>query len=155
MKKTFTTAFNRSAESIRDISVTKFNSPSKVKKSLSYATDINKIYEELCKTGKAPLNGATPIYDENFVKYDSLIEAQKLVDDASLYFSTLPANIKNQYGNSLAKFVQAVNDKDEFLINQGLLNIPAKSDVDVPVVDSVQPVTPTIDTHEVNTATTD
>lgn len=158
MKKTFTTAFNRSEKSIRDCNVVKFTKPSMVKQSLSYATDINAIYDSYCKTGKLPLNGQQPLYDENFVKYDSLIEAQKLVDEASAYFAGLPAKIKNNYGNSLEKFVYALNAKDDFLVKEGLLNLPTPA----PVHDSVKkgndnsPVIPqTPVTESVNTATTD
>ena len=165
-KKVFTTTFNRSVESIRDVNVIEFKSPSKVKKSLSYATDINHIYDQYCKTGRLPLNGVQPIYDENFVKYDSLIEAQKLVNDASLYFQGLPAKIKNQYGNSLEKFVKALNDKDEFLVNEGVLNLPKPDKVVEEIKPSVQPsVKPSVDvtpvtpqnpvTENVNTAPTD
>ena len=105
-----------------------------------------------------PLNGNQPIYDENFVMYDSLIEAQKLVDEASRYFSTLPAEIKNQYGNSLQKFVLAVNNKDEFLVKSGLLNIPQSKPIEEDIKDlgnndTIQPVNPVVE--PVNTATTD
>lgn len=156
MKKTFTTAFNRTDNSIRDCNVVKFTAPSKVKKSLSYAVDINTIYENYCNTGRLPLNGQQPIYDENFVNYDSLIEAQKLVADASLYFAGLPAKIKNQYGNSLEKFVLALNNKDDFLVKEGLLQLPVSSSVDVKPADEITPVTPEISvTEAVNTATTD
>lgn len=157
-KKVFTTAFNRSAESIRDVGVQKFTSPSKVKKSLAYATDINQIYDQYCKTGRLPLNGAQPLYDENFVKYDSLIEAQKMVNDATLYFQSLPAKIKNQYGNSLEKFVMALNRKDEFLVNEGVLNLPKPEKVTFGINPSVDitPVTPQNPvTETVNTAPTD
>lgn len=135
MKKTFTTAFNRTEKSVRDVSTVEFTKPSKVKQSLSYAVDINTIYDNFCKTGKLPLNGQKPLYDENFVQYDSLIEAQKLVDQATQYFVGLPANIKNQYGNSLERFVKALNNKDEFLIKEGLLNLPSQK----PSVDTLNP----------------
>ena len=80
MKKcTFKTQFTRSDSEIRDSNIVKFEKPSMVKESLSYATDINTIYENYCKTGKVPLNGKQPIYDENFVNYDNLIEAQNLL----------------------------------------------------------------------------
>lgn len=157
-KKVFTTAFNRSAESIRDVGVQKFTSPSKVKKSLAYATDINQIYDQYCKIGRLPLNGAQPLYDENFVKYDSLIEAQKMVNDATLYFQSLPAKIKNQYGNSLEKFVIALNKKDDFLVKEGLLNLPKPEKVveDIKPFVDVTPITPQNPvTETVNTAMTD
>ena len=153
-KQTFTTAYSRKKDFIRDCNVKQFTAPSKVKASLSYATDINKIYEDYCNTGRLPLNGQHPIYDENFVKYDSLIEAQKLVDEASKYFVGLPAKIKNQYGNSLEKFVKALNNCDEFLVSEGLLQLPVKEDVkpvDVPIDSPVETPVQT----EVNTATTD
>lgn len=157
-KPTFTTAFTRDAKMIRDINCVKFTAPNKVKKSLSYATDINTIYNQYTYTGKLPLNGATPIYDENFVKYDSLVEAQKLVDEASRYFSTLPAEIKNNYGNSLQKFVLALNNKDEFLVKSGLLTIPNSKPIEGDIKDlgdndTIQPVNPVVE--PVNTATTD
>lgn len=170
-KKVFTTAFNRSAESVRDVNVQGFTSPSKVKQSLSYVTDINKIYEQYCKTGRLPLNGAQPLYDENFVKYDSLIEAQKLVNDATLYFQSLPAKIKNQYGNSLEKFIYALNSKDDFLVKEGVLNINTvdySKDIiekdgkisNLPENYATSPSTPIIDpvtpvTEPMNTASTD
>lgn len=154
-KKTFTTAYNRNIESIRDVNCVKFAEPSKVKQSLSYAVDINTIYDNYCKTGRLPLNGQKPLYDENFVKYDSLIEAQKLVDEASSYFQGLPARIKNQYGNSLQKFVLALNKGDDFLIKEGVLNVPHNDNTIVKPADTnVQPVADTV-TPEVNTATTD
>jgi len=150
-KKTFTTAYNRDVKSVKDVSTVQFTEPSKVKKSLSYAVDINQIYDNYCKTGRLPLNGQPVLYDENFVKYDSLIEAQKLVDEASAYFQGLPAKIKNAYGNSLERFVLALNNKDEFLVKEGLLNLPVKEPVvdvpEVPVVEKTEP--------DVNTAPTD
>ena len=157
MKKTFTTQFNRSVDSIRDVNCVEFVAPSQVKESLSYATDINTIYDQYCKTGRLPLNGQQPIYDENFVKYDSLIEAQKLVSDASAYFAGLPAKIKNQYGNSLEKFVLALNSQDKFLIDEGVLNVPKVDPTISPIQngDEITPVTPTpIETQTVNTAET-
>lgn len=153
MKK-FTTAFNRTAESIRDCNVVKFTSPSKVAKSLSYATDLKTIYDNYTRSGKLPLNGQKPIYDENFVKYDSLIEAQKICAEASAYFNGLPADIKNQYGNDMTKFVKALNSCDEFLINKGLLQLPVKEDIKP--VDVELPVNPDTPVKEdVNTVTTD
>lgn len=149
MKKTFTTAYNRTEKSIRDVSTVEFTKPSKVKQSLSYAVDINTIYDNFCKTGKLPLNGQQPLYDENFVKYDSLIEAQKLVDEATKYFSGLPARIKNQYGNSLEKFVIALNNKDDFLVKEGLLNLPVQQNVSQKTEEVIQPEP---DTNTVETA---
>lgn len=154
-KNTFTTAYNRTTKSIRDCSVVKFEKPSMVKESLAYATDINEIYKNYTKTGKLPLNGKQPLYDENFVKYDSLIEAQKIINEASEYFVGLPAEIKAQYGNSLEKFVKALNGCDPYLIEKGVLQVPVKEEKEpetpvTPVTEPVQePVTP------VNTATTD
>lgn len=158
-KQTFTTAFNRSTASVKDVNCKKFTSPSKVKQSLSYAVDINTIYDQYCKTGKLPLNGQRPIYDENFVKYDSLIEASKMVDEATLYFVGLPADIKNQYGNNMYEFIKALNKGDQFLIDKGVLHIKQpdvkpvedtiKTDVEIPST-SANPVT-----EPVNTATTD
>lgn len=143
MKKyTFKTQYSRTDSEIRDCNLVKFEKPSMVKESLSYATDINTIYDNYCKTGKVPLNGKQPIYDENFVNYDNLIEAQKLVDEASAYFQGLPTEIKNQYGNSLQNFVKAVHSGDKFLVDNGVLNIPTPK-VDVqPVEPIVKPVTP-------------
>ena len=144
MKKcTFKTQYSRTDEEIRDCNLVKFEKPSMVKESLSYATDINTIYDNYCKTGKVPLNGKQPIYDENFVNYDSLIEAQKLVDEASAYFQGLPTEIKNNYGNSLQQFVKAVHSGDSYLVDKGVLNIPIPK-VDIqPVEPTVKPVTPT------------
>lgn len=152
-KKTFTTAYNRSVEQIRDCNVKKFTKPSLVKESLAYATDINKIYENYCREGRLPLNGQQPIYDENFVKYDSLIEAQKLCQEASAYFDGLPASIKNNYGNNLNTFIKALNSKDEFLVKEGVLKLPEQ------VIDEKQvqttPAEQTAPVEPVNTATTD
>ena len=64
MKKTFTTQFNRSEKSIRDVNCVKFTAPSKVKASLSYAVDINTIYQQYSQTGKLPLNGTHPYYSK-------------------------------------------------------------------------------------------
>lgn len=156
-KKTFTTAYNRTTESIRNVNVVEFKKPSKVVKSLAYATDINNIYKDYVRTGKLPLNGAQPIYDENFVVYNDLVEASKLVDEATKYFSTLPASIKNQYGNNLGEFVKALNAKDPYLVEQGLLQLPkSKEDIQVPDVE-ITPVNPPSNdlSVDVNTATTD
>lgn len=152
MKKTFTTAFNRTEKSIKDVSIQKYDHPSKVKYSLAYATDINQIYDDYCRTRRLPLNGQKPIYDENFVKYDSLIEAQKLVDEASSYFAGLPANIRNQYGNSLEKFVLALNSCDDYLVKNGVLK--TKEVVKEDVTSSTSPAENPV-TEPVNTATTD
>lgn len=158
---TFTTAYNRTEESVRDVNVKKFEKPSKVKSSLSYAVDINQIYKQYCKTGNLPLNGQQPIYDENFVAYNDLIEAQDIVNQATSYFAGLPANIKNQYGNDMFKFIKALNNKDEFLVKEGLLKLPDPVleskptdpvNPDIPVNPS-QPVQPV--ENAVNTATTD
>lgn len=156
MSKNFITAYNRTQKSIKDVSCVKYTAPSKVKQSLSYATDINEIYKNYCKTGNLPLNGQQPIYDENFVKYDSLIEAQKLCAEASEYFNGLPASIKNQYGNDLRKFVKALNAKDDFLVKQGLLKLPEPA-VDINIKDNaVSNVVPdTTPNEHVNTAQTD
>lgn len=167
---TFTTQFTRSPESIRNSNLVEFTKPSMVKKSLSYAVDINTIYENYCKTGKVPLNGNQPIYDENFVKYDSLVDAQKVVSEAVSYFQSLPTDIKNHYGNSLEKFVKAVSKGDNFLVEKGVF-VPKAAEPVVPDVPSkpVTPVTPVKPdlvvetpstpsqavTEPVNTATTD
>lgn len=158
---TFTTAYNRTVESVRDVNVKKFEKPSKVKQSLAYSVDINQIYKQYCKTGNLPLNGQQPIYDENFVAYNDLIEAHDIVNQATSYFAGLPANIKNQYGNDMFKFIKALNNKDEFLVNEGLLKLPEP----VQPVDPVQPVQPVQPvkpvqlvengSNPVNTATTD
>uniref|UniRef100_A0AAU8B373 Internal scaffolding protein n=1 Tax=Dulem virus 215 TaxID=3145692 RepID=A0AAU8B373_9VIRU len=138
-KCTFITQYSRTPESIRDTNVVEFKQPSKVKESLSYAVDINTIYESYCKTGKVPLNGNQPIYDEDFIKYDNLIEAQKAVSDACQYFQSLPPDIRNQYGNSLEKFVKAIHSNDQFLVDKGvLLKDPS---TDLPAVQ--EPVTDT------------
>lgn len=166
MKKyTFKTQYTRTDSDIRDCNLVKFKKPSMVKESLSYATDINTIYDNYCKTGKVPLNGKQPIYDENFVKYDSLVEAQKLVDEASAYFQGLPTEIKNQYGNSLQNFVKAVHSGDQYLVEKGVLNIPT-SKVDIqpvePIVTPVKPsetvvspIVPQKPSNDVNTVKTD
>lgn len=146
MKKyTFKTQFTRTDADIRDCNVVKFEKPSMVKESLSYATDINTIYENYCKTGKVSLNGKQPIYDENFVNYDNLVEAQKLVDEASSYFQGLPTEIKNNYGNSLQKFVKAIHSGDQFLVDKGVLNLPKKPEITQPVEGSVNTVKPSVD----------
>lgn len=122
-KYTFRTQYNRDEASIRDCNVVKFTAPSKVKKSLSYATKLSTLYDQYCKTGKLPLNGMQPIYDENFVNYDSLIEAQSIIAQASEYFSGLPSEIRSHYGNSLEGFVKAIHSNDEFLVKSGVLKL--------------------------------
>lgn len=156
-KNTFTTAYNRTTSSIRDCNVVKFEKPSKVVQSLAYATDINNIYKDYVRTGKLPLNGAQPIYDENFVVYNDLVEASKLVDEATKYFSTLPAVIKNQYGNNLGEFVKALNAKDPYLVEQGLLQLPIPKDNIIIPDAAITPVQPHVNDVkiDVNTATTD
>lgn len=146
MKKcTFKTQYSRTDSDIRDCNLVKFEKPSMVKESLSYATDINTIYENYCKTGKVPLNGKQPIYDENFVNYDNLVEAQKIVDEASAYFQGLPIEIKNNYGNSLQKFVKAIHSGDQFLVDKGVLNLPKKPEITQPVEGPVNTVKPSVD----------
>lgn len=151
-KITFITQFSRDLAKTQKADCVEFKEPSKVKQSLSYATDINTIYENYCKTGKVPLNGNQPIYDENFIKYDNLIEAQKQVSEATQYFQNLPANIRAKYGNSLEKFVVGLHSQDDFLVKEGVLKITPKADtpiekpttgsttvVDTPVQPTVQP----------------
>lgn len=150
MKKvTFTTQFNRSPESIMNVSTVEFKAPSKVKESLSYAVDINTIYDSYCKTGRLPLNGNKPIYDENFINYDNLIEAQQAVKEASQYFHNLPNDIRTKYGNSLEKFVKAIHSNDQFLQDKGVLKL-SKSEVKP----DTKPVTPDLPKVDVNTNTT-
>ena len=161
-KNTFITQFNRVMSATQKADCVEFKEPSKVKQSLSYATDINTIYENYCRTGRVPLNGNQPIYDENFIKYDNLIEAQKLVSEASSYFQNLPANIRAKYGNSLEKFVIGLHSKDDFLIKEGVLKL--KDEVNIkpiekPVIDSsitdnttVQPSVEPVVTDPVTTA---
>lgn len=150
MKKvTFTTQYNRTPESIMNVSTVEFKEPSKVKESLSYAVDINTIYDNYCKTGKLPLNGNQPIYDENFINYDNLIEAQQAVKEASQYFQSLPTEIRNQYGNSLEKFVLAIHSNDKFLQDKGVLKL---SKVDDTLEN--KPVTPNLPKVDDNTNTT-
>ena len=146
-KYTFKTQFNRTPESIRDISNVEFTAPSMVKESLSYAVDINTIYENYCKTGKIPLNGNKPIYDENFINYDNLVEAQHAVKEASSYFATLPSDIRKQYGNSLEEFVKAIHSNDQFLQDKGVLvkSEPAVKPVVKPAIEPVvKPVVPVV-----------
>lgn len=152
-KITFITQFSRDLAKTQKADCVEFKEPSKVKQSLSYATDINTIYENYCKTGKVPLNGNQPIYDENFIKYDNLIEAQKQVQEATQYFNNLPANIRAKYGNSLEKFVVGLHSQDDFLIKEGVLKIAPKTEqtpiekpttgsttvTDTPVQPTVQP----------------
>lgn len=150
-KNTFITQFTRTPNSITNVGLIEFTKPSKVKESLSYATDINTIYDNYCKTGKLPLNGNQPIYDENFINYDNLIEAQQAVTEATKYFQTLPTDIRAQYGNSLAKFVSAIHSNDNFLYDKGVLVRPE------PVVEPVapQPIpTPSTDLKPVETPVT-
>lgn len=168
-KCTFTTAYNRPASSVMTIGTMHYQKPSKVKTSLGYAVDINKIYKDYCRTGQLPLNGAEPLYDENFVKYDDLISSMDIVNQATTYFSALPAEIKEYYGNSLPRFIKGLNQKDQFLIDKGLLNLPketvtapippadynpAESPYESPVQGGTPatPVTPLTPTTDVNTA---
>lgn len=149
-KLVFNTAYNRNLDFIRDVGTVEFTAPNKVKKSLSYAVDINTIYDNFCKTSKLPLNGRQPLYDENFVNYDSLIEAQKVISEASEYFNGLPADIKNNYGNDLKKFVLALNKGDKYLYDKGVLN---HIKVDIKPVDK-SVVAPSSDVPSVETPTT-
>lgn len=161
---TFTTSYNRAADKMT-IGCMHYQKPSKVKKSLSYAVDINEIYKQYCKTGNLPLNGAQPIYDENFVAYNDLIQSMDIVNQATNYFAGLPAEIKNQYGNSLPNFIKALNNKDQFLIDKGLLVLPKSdvSDLPSPSPSPVNPENPVVDSVSeksgaaaaVNTAPTD
>lgn len=157
-KITFTTQFNRTPESVRKVNTVEFLEPSKVKQSLSYATDINTIYDNYCKTGRLPLNGNKPIYDENFINYDSLIEAQNAVKEASAYFANLPTDIRAQYGNKLENFVNAIHSQDNFLVEKGVLKLSThtveKPSIDVPSVDNTTVQTPvqTPATEQVATA---
>lgn len=145
-KITFITQYTRTPESIRDTNVVEFKQPSMVKESLSYAVDINTIYDNYCKTGKLPLNGQQPIYDENFINYDNLIEAQQAVKEASHYFQNLPTEIRNQYGNSLEKFVMAIHSNDKFLQDKGVLKV-SKPQIDPPATEL-----PSVDSN-INTST--
>lgn len=133
-KITFITQYTRTPETIRDTNVVEFKKPSLVKESLSYAVDINTIYDNYCKTGKLPLNGQQPIYDENFINYDNLIEAQQAVKEASQYFQNLPTEIRTQYGNSLEKFVSAIHSNDKFLLDKGVLKV-SKPQIDPPAAE--------------------
>lgn len=149
-KITFTTQFNRSPESICQSGAIEFNKPSMVKESLSYAVDINTIYDNYCKTGKLPLNGNQPVYDENFINYDNLIEAQHAVKEASQYFQNLPTDIRNQYGNSLEKFVKAIHSNDQFLVDKGVLKLTKKEPEFNP---DLKPITPDLPKVDINTNT--
>lgn len=155
-KVVFITQFNRSAKDFKKDSIKEY-APSEVKESISYATDINQIVDNYCKTGRLPLNGKQPIYDENFIKYDTLIEAQQAVKEACSYFQGLPAEIRMKYGNDLNKFVKALHSQDSFLVDKGVLKLSTSSEnVVVPSVPSVD--VPTVEvptTDKVNTATTD
>lgn len=132
-KITFITQFTRKLSDTHNADCVEFKEPSKVKQSLSYATDINTIFENYCRTGKVPLNGNQPIYDENFIKYDNLIEAQQQVAEASSYFQNLPANIRAKYGNSLEKFVIGIHSQDDFLVKEGVLKLKEKEiEINVP-----------------------
>lgn len=158
-KVTFTTQYSRTPESIRDISVVEFKEPSKVKESLSYAVDINTIYDSYCKTGRLPLNGNQPIYDENFINYDNLIEAQNAVKEACNYFQTLPNEIRKQYGNSLEKFVQAIHSNDQFLVDKGVLKKteiikPLEPSLEGPIQLDKPVVQPSVETSVTDPVTT-
>lgn len=150
-KCTFITQFNRSPETICKSGAIEFNEPSKVKESLSYAVDINTIYDNYCKTGKLPLNGNQPVYDENFINYDNLLEAQQAVKEASQYFQNLPIDIRNHYGNSLEKFVKAIHSNDKFLLDKGVLKLSKKEPELKP---DLKPITPDLPKVDINTNTT-
>lgn len=139
----FITQYNRSTD-FNDY-VLKFdpeNDPSKVKESLAYATDINKIYEEYCHTGKAPNKASQPIYDETGFAVDSLIAANDVVTHANDYFMNLPAEIRSHYGNDLFKFATAVTANDPKLSEFGILspNISLASSGAAQKVDAGTPV---------------
>lgn len=160
MSKKFITQFTRSTDSVRKTNVVKFTQPSKVVKSLSYATSIKSIYDNYCHSGNLPLNGNKPIYDDNFIKYDNLIEAQQAVKEASSYFANLPADVRQNYGNKLENFVNAIHSQDDFLVKSGVLKLTPKENPEVitpetVVTPTVQPVQPQQTTQTVNTATTD
>lgn len=163
-KPTFTTQFNRNAEKTMKISTVKFEKPSMVKKSLAYATDINTIYDNYCRTGRLPLNGNQPIYDSNFIAINTLVEAQQRVKEATEYFQNLPSDIRSQYGNSLEKFVNAVHSQDNFLVEKGVLKLKDETivpDSNIPVGPTTgsqtvidTPTQPTVETPSVAPATT-
>ncbi len=140
-KITFITQFTRDLSSTKKADCVEFKEPSKVKQSLSYATDINTIYENYCRTGKVPLNGNQPIYDENFIKYDNLIEAQKQVEEATAYFQNLPSNIRAKYGNSLEKFVIGLHSQDDFLVKEGVLKLKEEVNENVSITPSLDNTT--------------
>lgn len=148
-KITFTTQFNRSPESICQSGAIEFTKPSMVKESLSYAVDINTIYDNYCRTGKVPLNGNQPIYDDNFINFDNLVEAQHAVKEASQYFQNLPTDIRSQYDNSLEKFVKAIHSNDQFLLDKGVLKL-SKTDIKP----DLKPTAPDLPNVDVNTNTT-
>lgn len=121
---TFITQYNRKGlnSRVKKFDIEKY--PCMVKKSLSSSTDINKIVEQYSQTGQLPLNGNQPLYDENYIKIDSLIEAKNVMNRASDYFNTLPANIRAEYGNDLMKFAKAVTVGDPKLTDLGVLPKP-------------------------------
>lgn len=125
----FFTQFTRSSSDIREVSVVNYTFPSKVKSSLGYAVDINTIYDSYCRREKLPLNGLQPIFDSNFVNFNSLVEAQKLVDEAKQYFIALPSDVRAHYGNSLEKFVKAVHSNDDYLVKSGVVKFSSDKSV--------------------------
>lgn len=145
----FKTSFNRDCTDlgrVRTFDTNKY--PNKVVKSLAVHTDINAMMAAYSRGSTLPLNGREPIYDENFIKIDNLIEAKQVMNRASDYFNGLPSEIRAHYGNDLMTFAKAVTYGDPKLSDLGILPKPLSTETSLEA-----PAAPTTSSNDVKVET--
>ena len=98
-----------------------FTQESMVRPEFARSADVNFIVDRWEKSGVLEHTSRYQGQYGNFVGPVSYHEAVNAVLEADGMFMTLPSSIRDRYGNSVAEFLKAVDDGDEFLVEAGIL----------------------------------
>lgn len=92
-------------------------------------TDINLIVKQFERSGILPVMNQTPVFAD-VSEVTSYQESLAVVQKAELMFNALPAEIRKQFGNSPAAFLDFVNDpaNGQKLIDMGLREAPISNE---------------------------
>lgn len=113
-----------------------FTEPSKTDQSQAASTDINNILRRFDQTGQLISENMVPFetlqYGDESI-YPDYETALALVNDVERDFYSLPASIRDEFGNDARRLTQAVSDKKQYgkLEKLGIfkrMQIPAQMD---------------------------
>lgn len=84
--------------------------PSLARQEFAEESDINSIMKKYERTGIMPMSDRQPFYGD-FTDLPSYMDAQNIIIAADEAFSSLPANVRREFDNDPAKFVEFASDK--------------------------------------------